>query len=388
MHLFTADWRGAILRCFCLLVLTLGLPGDNLRAAGPVNGASYPSIAGPCRLTFPQDHGEHPEHRTEWWYYTGNLSSETGSRYGYQLTFFRTRLHPPGNESHWPSPASAWRTSQLYLAHAALTDIGGKRFYHAETLARGALGMAGVRQESSATLVSVRNWTTRIESAGHSLMAVADDFSVELSLVPLKPPVPHGNDGYSLKGTSAERASCYYSLTRMETHGAIVLNGSRFQVTGESWMDHEFSSAPLEKDLVGWDWISLQLSNGAELMVYLMRERGGSSSPASNGTFIQPSGEVLHLARDQIEIQILDHWTSPRSGGRYPSRWRLRIPSLGVELLIAPNLADQEMLTPESTRVTYWEGSVDATGSMDHVPLSARGYIELTGYAQPIDSRL
>jgi predicted secreted hydrolase len=388
MNMFTVGWRRAILLCFCLLIPTMGPPGHGLNAAGPESVEAYPSITGPCRLTFPRDHGEHPEHRTEWWYYTGNLTSDNGSRYAYQLTFFRTRLHPPGSEKRWPSPASAWRTSQLYLAHAALTDIGGKRFHHAETLARGALGMASVRRESSATVVSVRNWTTRIQSAGHSLEAVAPDFSFELSLAPMKPPVLHGDDGYSLKGESAERASCYYSLTRLETHGAIVLDGSRIQVTGESWMDHEFSSAPLEENLVGWDWFSLQLSNGADVMVYLMRARGGTSSPASNGTFIRPSGEVLRLTRDQIEIEVLNHWTSPHSGGRYPSLWRLRIPILDIELLITPNLADQELLTPESTRVTYWEGSVDAAGSMDHKPLSGKGYIELTGYARPIDSRL
>jgi predicted secreted hydrolase len=388
MHRLAAEWRRAILVCFCLLIPAMAPWEKGWTAAGPEDGGSYPAITGPCRLTFPQDHGEHPEHRTEWWYYTGNLTSEKGSRYAYQLTFFRSRMHPPGSEERWPSPASAWRTSQLYLAHTALTDIEGKRFYHAETLARGALGMAGVRRESSGTVVSVRNWSTRIESAGHSLTAVAGDFSFDLSLSPVKPPVLHGDDGYSLKGKSAERASCYYSLTRLQTHGTILLGESRIQVTGNSWMDHEFSSAPLEEDLVGWDWFSLQLSNGAEMMIYLMRAREGSSSPVSNATFVRPSGEVLHLTRNQIQIEVLDHWTSPHSGGRYPCRWGLRIPILGLELVITPNLADQELRTPESTRVTYWEGSVNAAGSMDQQPLSAKGYVELTGYAQPLDSRL
>lgn len=381
-------WRWAILICLCGWIPAKAVLGEISSSAGPEPAARYPSITGPCRLTFPLDHGEHPEHRTEWWYYTGHLTSEKGSRYGYQLTFFRSAIGPPGGQKRRPSPPSAWRASQLYLAHAALTDIGGRRFHHAEAMARGALGMAAVRREAQSTLISVRSWLARIDPDRHQLRAVTGDFSLDLSLIPLKPPVPHGEDGYSLKGKSPERASCYYSLTRLETRGEIVLDGARIAVSGESWMDHEFSSAPLEESLVGWDWVSLQLSNGSELMVYLMRERSGATSPVSSGTFVAPSGEPIHLTRDQIDLKVLDHWTSPRSGGRYPSRWRLLIPSLGLELAIQPNLADQELHTPESTRITYWEGSVDAAGFLGEQSVSAKGYVELTGYAHPLDSRL
>lgn len=348
---------------------------------------SYPSISGPCALSFPEDHGDHPEHRTEWWYYTGNLTSEHGSRYGYQLTFFRSRMRPVGCDERRPPYPSAWRASQLFLAHAALTDISGRRFLHAETLARGALGMAGVERDASGVTMSVRNWSTRIAQTLHTLRANAGDFSLELSLSPIKPPVLHGDDGYSRKGMSPESASCYYSLTRLETDGVISLDGASARVRGESWMDHEISSAPMEKGLVGWDWFSLQLSNETELMIYLMREEGGGTSPVSSGTFVPRAGEPTHLNRHQIDVSILEHWTSRKSGARYPSRWRLRIPSLAVDLVVTPNYADQELQTPESTRITYWEGSVDAAGTIGDQAISARGYVELTGYAQPMDAR-
>ena len=319
--------------------------------------------------------------------YTGNLQSADGSQYGYQLTFFRRRMRPPEEDKLWESSSSAWRTSQLFLAHAALTDITGKRFVHAETIARGALGMAGVRSESSATTVWVRNWSARITPDVHSLTSTAGAFSLDLTLSSLKPPVLHGNGGYSLKGRTPERASCYYSLTHLETIGVIVLDGRTVQVSGKSWMDHEFSSAPLDEGLAGWDWLSLQLSDGTELMVYLMREKGGATSSVSSGTFVPRAGSPVHLTRSQIEIQVLHHWTSPKSGARYPSRWNLRIPTLSLDLVVSPSYADQELMTPESTDITYWEGSVSAVGNVRDQKVSAKGYVELTGYAQSMDAR-
>ncbi|MHC1742235.1 MAG: lipocalin-like domain-containing protein [Syntrophobacteraceae bacterium] len=375
---------GLLVGILCF-ILAGGLALQGSAAEDGKDRGSYPSILGPCGLEFPRDHGDHPDHRTEWWYYTGNLTSTDGARYGYQLTFFRSRMRPlEDGEQRAPS---AWRASQLFLAHAALTDIAGKRFVHSETIARGALGMAGTARDSSTTTVWVRNWSARIAPEIHWLTATADAFSLDLSLSPMKPPVLHGNEGYSLKGGSPERASCYYSLTRLETRGEIVLDGRTIPVSGNSWMDHEFSSAPLDEELVGWDWFSLQLSNRTELMVYLMREKGGATSAVSSGTFVPREGKPVHLTRSQIEIQVLDHWTSRKSGARYPSRWSLRIPSLGLDLVVTPNHSDQELLTPESTRVTYWEGSVDASGAMGEETVRAQGYVELTGYAQPMDAR-
>ncbi len=385
LHSGGKRFRLSIAACLFLFLWVIPFHGF-----GEVQGNSenaFPSITGPCYPQFPRDHGEHAEHRTEWWYYTGNLTTDNGSPYGFQLTFFRSRMRPAAARRHWPPSHSAWRTSQLYLAHAALTDIKGGRFFHAETLARGALDMAGVRSESTAQTIFVRNWTARIDPEAHRLHATADEFSLDLILTPVKPPVAHGVHGYSLKGSSPERASCYYSLTRLRTVGTLSVLGTTIPVQGESWMDHEYSSAPLEQGIVGWDWFSLQLSNGSELMVYFLREQAGTVHHASSGTFVPESGERTHLRRDEIRIEVLDHWTSRKTGARYPSSWRLKVPALDLDLLVTPNHLDQELITPESTRVTYWEGSVNAGGTMGQRPVRGHGYVELTGYAHPLDAR-
>lgn len=370
----------------CILALLAGVfPG-----AGSGEDAYY-SITGPCNPRFPQDHGPHTGYHTEWWYYTGNLHSNGGERYGFQLTFFRSRLNPPGKEKMWQeehgsSKSSAWRTQQVFLAHVAITDIGSGRFYHKEQMARGALDLAGAHQEADTTTVFVKNWSARLDPLEHALTASTEDFEFRLILSPRKEPVPHGERGYSLKGTKPESASCYYSFTRLGVEGALKIKGKEIPVHGESWMDHEFSSAPLESDVTGWDWLGIQLADNTELMIYLMRSKDGTYSPASAGTFVDASGKSVRLAKDAFTVDALDHWTSPHSGGRYPSRWRVRIPSLDLNLTLRPNVEDQEMQTQETTRVTYWEGSVSASGTVGQQPVEGQGYVELTGYAAPLDA--
>lgn len=342
----------------------------------------YSSVAGPCDLEFPKDHSAHPGFRTEWWYYTGNLKTASNEqRYGFQLTFFRRQIRPLDDGTVSEPSTSSWRTSQIFLAHAAVSDIGSQRFLRAEDMARGVPGLAGVDHDGQATTVYLKGWSAKIMSSDHKLHAEAEDFAFDLFLTPKKRPVPHGNSGYSLKGKNPESAGCYYSVTRMEVKGTLTIEGKVFEVTGASWMDHEFSSAPLEPDLVGWDWFSLQLGNETELMIYLLRRKDGSFSSASSGTFIDASGLARHLSWGEFEIEVLDYWRSPHSGARYPAKWMLRVPSLGIELVITPGIRDQEMQTPESTRVTYWEGSISAAGSIHGKALSGEGYAELTGYA-------
>jgi predicted secreted hydrolase len=346
------------------------------------------AVTGPCDLQFPRDHGQHPGYRSEWWYYTGNLESETGERFGFQLTFFRSQISPPGEEVSWPKPASAWRTQQLYLAHAAVTDIDGKTYYHAEAMSRGMDGVAGVRQEVEKTTVFLRSWSAEITADAMKLTAVGTNFSISLDLTPEKAPVLHGDKGYSKKGEDPARASCYYSFTRLAAEGEITIGDRRYAVSGLSWMDHEFSTEPLEPDLVGWDWFSLQLDDGTELMVFLLRRREGGTHPVSSGTFVDKSGKTVHLSSSEFNVDTLDYWDSPNTGGRYPSRWKLTIPALDLDLSITPNLANQEMLTPQSTRVSYWEGSVSVSGKKGRNSVSGSGYVELTGYAEPFDIRL
>jgi len=348
----------------------------------------YLSVTGPCELKFPEDHASHQGYRTEWWYYTGNLQSAAGNRYGFQLTFFRRQIVPLESKKNWPTPASAWRTSQIYLAHAAISDLDGKRHFYAQDIGRGVLGIAGEFRSNGVVRIFLKKWSTQIGTKAHHLKVISDPFSFDLNLTPVKPPVFHGKEGYSRKGSSPERASCYYSLTRLETKGLVTLAGKTFDVNGLSWMDHEFSTAPLEPGLVGWDWFSLQLSDNTEIMIYLLRQKDGKLNPASSGTYIRPNGMTRHLSGHDIEVTVTDTWNSPNSRAVYPARWRLKIPLLFLDLNIAPNLADQEMRTGESTGVTYWEGSVSIRGSKGESQINGQGYVELTGYAKAFDAPL
>jgi predicted secreted hydrolase len=346
----------------------------------------YLSVTGPCNLEFPRDHGPHPGYRTEWWYYTGNLKSKNGNRYGFQLTFFRSQISPPGSNRDWPKPTSAWRTQQIYLGHAAISDISAKRHIQAGIVSREALGMAGGDQDKGVTSIFIHRWSLRIESEQHILKVTADDFAIELTLTPTKPPVLHGDAGYSRKGSTFDRASCYYSFTRLRTKGSLSKAGETESVEGFSWMDREFSSEALEPGLSGWDWFSLQLSDNTETMIYLLRKNNGELSPASSGTFVDATGEVRALTKDDFRVEVLQTWKSPASHAVYPAKWQIQLFPQGIDVIIIPNLADQEMHTLKSTGLTYWEGSISLKGTKNGRPLMGQGYAELTGYARPFDA--
>lgn len=360
-------------------------PGPDPGLAG---SAEYRSVSWPCGLEFPGDHGAHPDYKTEWWYYTGHLRSAEGRRFGFQLTFFRTRIDPIGAEIDWPRPASAWRTSQIYLAHAALSDLDRGEFIFRESAARGALNLAGVKRRVDQITVFVKDWKTRIGPSLHRLKAATDEFELDLELTPRKPPVLHGRDGYSRKGSSPERASCYYSFTRMEVRGRLVKAGETFAVEGLGWMDHEFSTAPLEPGLNGWDWFGLQLIDGSELMIYSLRQADGGMHPASSGTFVDAAGRAAHLEASDFTLEQLGQWRSPHSNAVYPARWRLKVPSQRLELTLAPQLDDQELRTHQSTGVVYWEGSISIDGTLGGRGVDGQGYAELTGYAEAFNAPL
>ncbi len=348
---------------------------------------AYLQVTGPCGLEFPRDHGAHPGYRTEWWYYTGNLQSGSGRPYGFQLTLFRSQIVPPLEDLSSAEPPSAWRTRQVYFGHAAVSDIAGNRHRQAENIARGALGMAGSMHDQGGAAVWLHDWSIRIgPGRQHRLSAETPDFGISLQLAPVKPPVFHGDGGYSLKGSRPENASCYYSFTRLDAEGRLTLDGKAVAVTGYGWMDHEFSTAPLEPGIVGWDWFSLQLSDGTELMIFLLRLKSGGLHPASSGTFVDASGAARHLQRRQVAVAVMDSWKSPSSGAIYPSRWRIDILPLGIHLTVASRLADQEMKTARSTGVTYWEGSVAIDGRTNGAAVSGSGYVELTGYAEAFEA--
>ncbi|WHZ23435.1 MAG: AttH component of AttEFGH ABC transport system [Nitrospira sp.] len=334
---------------------------------------------------FPEDHGAHERFRTEWWYYTGHLTTAGGRRFGFQLTFFRRGI-PPDQVKTLPS---IWSIRQLYLAHFAVTDIENGRFHYVDRVSREGLGKAGA--ETGRLHVWIDRWSVSTDDRppnDQRLQAGADEFSIDLRVTQQKPPVLHGRDGISRKGASPEQTSHYYSLTHLATEGQIRVGAETFAVTGLSWMDHEFGSADLGRDVVGWDWFSLHLSDKTELMWYSLRRADGSVDPVSSGTLVLADGRTHPLTAHDLTVATLSHWTSPRSNARYPQRWRITAPSVGLNLDVTSLLADQELDTARSTRVTYWEGAVSATGLAQGAPVTGRGYVELTGYAERFTQRL
>jgi predicted secreted hydrolase len=348
-------------------------PRASLSLAGALHAADdrgYARALAPREFHFPADHGPHPEFRTEWWYYTGNLATAEGRRFGFQLTFFRSALAPAA-----PERASAWATRQAWLAHFTVTDVEGKQFHSFERWSRGAVGLAGAQAEPFR--VWVKDWTA--EGAPvfpMHLKAAEGDVAIDLLLQPGKPPVLQGEQGLSRKGAEPGNASYYYSLTRMPTAGSVRMGGERFAVTGDSWMDREWSTSSLAADQVGWDWFALQLADGSDLMLYRLRRRDGSVAPASSGTAIAPDGSSRPLGLADFQVESSGEWRSPRSAVRYPARWHVRIPSEGLDLDVRPLLADQEL----DVSIRYWEGAVEVAGSRRGAPVRGHGYVELTGY--------
>ena len=259
---------------------------------------------------FPRDHGSHPEYRIEWWYYTGNLASNLGRRFGYQVTFFRVGVDPV------PENPSRWAVRDLHMAHLALTDLENGRHLFGERLDRGGLGWAGAR----AGTLDVWNgdWRAFLDGGLHRLEVVDRSFGVDLRLEPGKGPTLHGEDGLSRKGPSAGNASQYYSMTRMPTTGRVRLDREWIDVTGASWMDHEFGTTFLEPGQVGWDWFSLQLDDGADIMVFQLRGADGRPDRHSAGTWVGGDGVAAPLDAGDVRLVPGRRWTSPGSGAAYP----------------------------------------------------------------------
>ena len=333
------------------------------------------------RYEFPRDHHPHPEFKTEWWYFTGNLSDADGQRFGYELTFFRQGIRPAAERD--PN-ASRFIVSDLKFAHFAVTDVSRERFRFEQKTGRGAFGEAGF--DEGTRLAWIENWTLTAErDDAFDLVASGEPGTIRLHLRATKPPVAHGENGVSVKAAGGGSASHYYSIPRLETTGEVSVNGSFHQIHGESWFDHEWSSSQLGKGEVGWDWTCLQWEDGSELMLYRMRLENGQVEPSSSGTWIAPDGTMTHLRSSDFQMTPAAYWKSKANGSLYPIGWRITIPGQQAEFAVRAAAEDQELtLGP----ITYWEGAVDASGTREGKAIKGRGYLELTGYAGRLSEAL
>jgi predicted secreted hydrolase len=340
-----------------------------LTASFLLSATEYRQAVPGYRFEFPRDHFSHPDFRTEWWYYTGNVQTGGGHAYGFELVFFRQGEHRDSQN------ASAWQIDDVYLAHLALSDLAGGPFRYYKRLNRGGPGLAGA--SGSDARIWNGNWEAKwdLASGAQTLTAVAEGIRFNLRLTAQKSPVINGENGVSQKAEGAGKASYYVSYTRLAVEG--TLNGA--EVSGTAWMDHEWFTHQLEASQQGWDWFSVQLENGPEFMLFQLRRKDGSIDPFSSGTYVPHDGRAVHLRREAFTLEPLEYWKSPNTGARYPVRWRITIPSLGVNLECRAARSDQELVAENGSGTTYWEGAVRYSGSA-----RGSGYLEMTGYANRV----
>jgi predicted secreted hydrolase len=336
------------------------------------NLEGYRRAYAPRPFVFPEDHGPHPDFRVEWWYATGNLVTENQRRFGYQLTLFRVALAPGA-----PATDSAWRTHQIYMGHFAVTDVKSGNHHGFERFSRAAAGLAGAR--AAPFRVWLEDWSFSGEGDDPfpmRLRAREDGVAIDLMLERAKPLVLQGNAGLSQKSAEPGNASYYYSYTRLPTRGTVRVGDAAFAVSGDSWLDREWSTSALGPMQSGWDWFALQLDDGRDLMYYRLRRKDGGVDPLSSGVLVAADGSTQRLSSQDVEAEPTGYWTSPESGDRYPAGWTLRLPAADLTLTVTPRIPNQEM----RVTVRYWEGAVAVTGSDDGRPVSGQGYLEMTRY--------
>ena len=351
-------------------------------ATGPAWPAeiAYSAIDPAYRMTFPRDHGAHPDYRTEWWYVTGWLKTARGEDLGFQVTFFR--LRPPYAGDPLSNPSS-FVPRQLMLAHAALADPKRASLLHDQRAARAALGVAGAAEDTTRAWIDA--WRLELEGGRYRTLVEARDFALALAFSTDRVPLLQGTNGYSRKGSGAHEASHYYSRPGLAVLGTIERGSGKEGVTGIAWLDHEWSSAYLAQGASGWDWIGINLEDGGALMAFRMRGKAGEVLYAG-GTLMRPDGGSEPLGPAEVEFTALRRWRSPRSGTEYPVAMRVR--TRDAVWRIEPLFDDQELDSRASTATIYWEGAVHAfkeqAGATGPAKPAGKGYLELTGYWRPL----
>ncbi|MEO7993537.1 MAG: lipocalin-like domain-containing protein [bacterium] len=352
-------------------------PAGSVQATG-LSLSGFPLADHAREFVFPRDHGKHPEYETEWWYYTGTLSDDNGHDFGVQVTIFRRALTPPVETGR----AASWATRDVYLAHFAIADLSRGTFTVAERLARGAGDLADASLDSHD--VHLLDWTVSPISNGFHLNLADTEKGIGLRADNADggPPILHGViPGLSLKG-GPNQASYYYSLPRIRTVGTLTSHGKEYPVAGLLWMDHEFGSNQLAPGQRGWEWFAFQFDDGSSVMLYQLRRSDGTVDPASSGTWIGPDGTTTHLLQSDFTLTPTRTWKSPQSGGEYPVAWHCVIPSVGCDVTVTPRLDACELVTTESTGITYWEGPIRTAGTH-----AGHGYLEMTGYVESLGAR-
>lgn len=374
--------------------LVLALAGLYRIDAGDAGEGGF-EIARPGRhFKFPQDHASHPSFSIEWWYVTGHLNTGATQPFGFQATFFRratTPVQATASTNAPPGSDTNFGHSQIFLAHMALTDPNTGQFWHRERIARD-----GWDAWARTNILDVRhgNWSFQLRDpvspsptlgSSHELFqlrgTVGPNTALDLQLAPAKPRVLFGTNGVSRKAADPAAASHYITYTRLDVRGQLTLDSKVLPVTGQAWFDHEFSSSQLGEGQVGWDWASIQLKDGREIMAYRMRRSDGSTDPYSTLAWIDQSGNVLHYDARDFQWETLARWKSPVSGASYPTRVRLRLMDPKTQrpwsLVLNPRVANQE-LRGDVGGIAYWEGACRVED--DSGAEIGNAYLELTGY--------
>ena len=349
------------------LVCSILVIGAGLGATPADRFMVYPTVSAGAELRFPRDHGAHPEHRTEWWYFTGWLEDEQGKPLGFQITFFRSR---PATD---PANPSAFAPKQILFAHSALSDPSTGKLIHEQRVARVGFGLAGAATADAN--VKLLEWQLERGVDGMFRARVpAGSFSLDLTFKPTQPAMVNGDRGYSRKGPKPEQASYYYSMPQLAVRGTVVKDGRRVRVKGRGWLDREWSSTLLDPKAVGWDWAGINLDDGGALLLFQVRGRGGDALYAG-GTLRRADGSKVVFGPNDVRFVPRRRWRSPATGALYPveAEFVVKLPEGERRFPLIPLFDAQELDGRAVGMPAYWEGAVSTNGG--------RGYLELTGYA-------
>jgi len=331
----------------------------------------FPAVT-PRPLVFPRDHGSHPEYRTEWWYLTGWLDAAP-QPIGVQITFFRTRTEVD------PANPSRFAAQQLIIAHAAIADPAQGSLIKDERIARAGFGIAGASELD--TDVNLDRWRFRHGADGtYQCTVSARGFVLQFNATPTQPLLLQGKDGFSRKGPQLAQASYYYSQPQLQLQATLMRNGITRTLDGRAWLDHEWSSTLLDPDATGWDWVGINLDDGAALTAFQIRRRGSGEKLYAYASLRAAGASLPRIYRsDEVDFESIDRWTSPRTRADWPVAQRLRVGDRKFET--RPLFADQELDSRASTGAVYWEG---ASRLLEGGRPVGRGYLEMTGYVEPI----